>query len=81
MRDPYLYEGTDVLLLKMHKYIFQDMYDWAGQQRKQNIYKEEHVLGGLSIDYSDVFDIQKDSDIDRGTVLLSTFLLPRLARL
>lgn len=102
MRDPYLYEGTDVLrnllgikdrnlfeeaesgyvtyrlkeialnpllgnydyahLLKMHKYIFQDMYDWAGQQRKQNIYKEEHVLGGLSIDYSDVFDIQKDSE-------------------
>ncbi|MBE5900185.1 MAG: hypothetical protein E7279_11425 [Lachnospiraceae bacterium] len=93
MRDPYLYEGTDVLrnllgikdrnlleeaesgyvtyrlkeialnpllgnydyahLLKMHKYIFQDMYDWAGQQRKQNIYKEEHVLGGLSIDYSE----------------------------
>ncbi len=49
-------------LLDMHKYIFQDMYEWAGQQRKQNIYKEEHVLGGLSIDYSDIFDIQKDSE-------------------
>ena len=48
--------------LDMHKYIFQDMYEWAGQQRKQNIYKEEHVLGGLSIDYSDIFDIQKDSE-------------------
>lgn len=39
-------------LLQMHKYIFQDIYEWAGQQRKLNIYKEEPVLGGLSIDYS-----------------------------
>ena len=49
-------------LLQMHKYIFQDMYEWAGQQRKQNIYKEEPVLGGLSIDYSDMFDIPKDAE-------------------
>ena len=49
-------------LLEMHQYIFQDMYEWAGQQRKQNIYKEEPVLGGLSIDYSDMFDIPKDAE-------------------
>lgn len=47
--------------LQMHRYIFQDIYDWAGQQRKLNIYKEEPVLGGLSVDYSDVFDIQNDA--------------------
>ena len=47
-------------LLEMHKYIFQDLYEWAGQQRKLNIYKEEPVLGGLSIDYSEVFDIPQD---------------------
>lgn len=47
-------------LLQMHYFIFQDLYEWAGQQRKLNIFKEEPVLGGLSIDYSDVFDIQKD---------------------
>jgi len=46
----------------MHKYIFQDLYEWAGQQRKLNIYKEEAVLGGLSIDYSDVFDIPRDAE-------------------
>ena len=46
----------------MHQYIFQDMYEWAGQQRKLNIYKEEHVLGGLSVDYSDVFDIAKNAE-------------------
>ena len=48
-------------MLKMHKYIFQDIFEWAGQQRKLNIYKEEPVLGGLSIEYSDVFDIPRDS--------------------
>ena len=49
-------------LLQMHKYIFQDIYKWAGQQRKLNIYKEEPVLGGLSVDYSDMFDIPRDSE-------------------
>lgn len=47
--------------LQMHYYIFQDIYEWAGQQRKLNIYKEEPVLGGLSVDYSDFADIQKDA--------------------
>lgn len=49
-------------LLRMHRYIFQDMYEWAGQQRKLNIFKEEPILGGLSVDYSDMFDIPKDSE-------------------
>ena len=48
-------------LLLYHKYIFQDLYDWAGIQRKINMYKEEGILGGLSIEYSDVFDIKNDS--------------------
>ena len=48
-------------LMHMHRYIFQDLFEWAGQQRKLNIYKEETVLGGLSIDYSDVFDIPVDA--------------------
>ena len=49
-------------LLCMHQYLFQDLYEWAGQQRKQNIYKEEPVLGGVSIEYSDMFDIAKDAE-------------------
>ena len=48
-------------LLKMHEFIFGDLYDWAGHQRRLNIYKEEPVLGGLSVEYSDVTDIAKDS--------------------
>lgn len=100
MRDPYLYEDSQVLrnklnikdqdnldeaeadyvvyrlkdlamnpmpgeyntehLLKMHHYIFQDLYDWAGEPRVIAIYKEEDVLGGMSVEYSDPFDITKD---------------------
>lgn len=100
MRDPYLYEDSQVLRnklnikdqdkldeaeadyvvyrlkdlamnpmpgeyntehpLKMHHYIFQDLYDWAGEPRVIAIYKEEDVLGGMSVEYSDPFDITKD---------------------
>ena len=45
---------------KMHEYIFQDIFEWAGQPRNISIYKEEDVLGGQSIEYSDPFDIVND---------------------
>lgn len=47
-------------LLMMHHYIFQDLYEWAGEPRIIAIYKEEDVLGGMSVEYSDPFDIVKD---------------------
>lgn len=49
-------------LCKMHKYIFQDIYDWAGELRKINIEKAEDVLGGLSLDYSDYREIAKEAN-------------------
>lgn len=100
MRDPYLYEDSDVLrnkldikeqsllnnaeadyvtfrlkdlalnplrgdyhtahFLNMHRYIFQDIFEWAGMPRTINIYKEEGILQGQSIEYSDTFDIVDD---------------------
>lgn len=47
-------------LLKMHEYIFKDLYEWAGVSRTISIYKEEDVLGGQSVEYSDPFDIVND---------------------
>lgn len=47
-------------LCNMHYYIFQDIYEWAGQVRIINIEKAESALGGISIEYSDCFDIEKD---------------------
>lgn len=49
-----------VHFLKMHEFIFQDIFEWAGKPRTISIYKEEDVLGGQSIEYSDPFDIVKD---------------------
>ena len=46
--------------LKMHQVIFQDIFDWAGSPRTISIYKEEDVLGGQSVEYSDPFDIVSD---------------------
>ena len=46
--------------LKMHELVFQNLYDWAGCPRTISIYKEEDVLGGMSIEYSDPFDILND---------------------
>ncbi|HBI60050.1 MAG TPA: hypothetical protein DDY31_02375 [Lachnospiraceae bacterium] len=48
-------------LCDMHYYIFQDIYEWAGEIRITNIEKSEPALGGISIEYSDCFDIEKDA--------------------
>lgn len=36
----------------VHKHIFQDLYEWAGQPRTIGIQKSERVLGGLSVEYT-----------------------------
>lgn len=48
-------------LCAVHKYIFQDIYDWAGSTRSINIEKAEPVLGGISIEYSIFQDILKNT--------------------
>lgn len=50
------------LLCHIHYQIFQDIYEWAGKPRIINIEKSERALGGLSIEYSDCFDIKRDAD-------------------
>lgn len=50
-------------MAKMHKYIFQDLYEWAGEIRTINIEKEEPALGGLSIEYSDKAEIMDDLSV------------------
>ena len=52
--------------LEVHKYIFGDLYEWAGQLRTIEIYKEKAVLGGVSLVYGDVpslkFQVEKIID-------------------
>lgn len=46
-------------LVKMHQYLFGDIYEWAGTFRKENLYKGERVLSGGSAEYADYHKIDK----------------------
>lgn len=46
----------------IHKFLFGDVYEWAGQYRKINIKKREHLLAGQSVWYSDCVNIEADLD-------------------
>ena len=46
-------------LCETHRWIFQDIYDWAGTQRTINVEKPEPALGGReSIEYEKILNIE-----------------------
>ena len=49
---------NDIFII--HERLFKEVYSWAGKPRTINIYKEEPVLSGLSVEYSDYKSITKD---------------------
>lgn len=46
----------------IHKFLFGDVYEWAGEYRKINIQKREALLAGRSVWYSNVTEIERDLD-------------------
>lgn len=50
----------DNLIKNIHKHIFEDVFDWAGEYRKVSLYKEELVLPGYSIPYAEPKNIEKE---------------------
>jgi cell filamentation protein len=46
-------------LCRVHKFIFQDLYGWAGMPRIIDIEKAEAALGGISVEYSNVCNIRQ----------------------
>jgi cell filamentation protein len=46
----------------IHKVLFEDVYDWAGEFRSINIQKREPLLAGISVWYADSDNIEKDLD-------------------
>ncbi len=50
-------------IFRIHKVLFVNVYEWAGIKRTINISKEEYVLNGLSVIYSDYKNIDKDFKI------------------
>lgn len=39
-------------VFKVHKILFENVYEWAGKSRTINIYKNEPILDGLSVEFS-----------------------------
>ena len=77
------------LLKKIHKHIFEDIFDWAGEFRTVPIYKEELVIPGMSLQYAEPKEIEtlltkrldemnsynwKDKNIDEITKAFTGFL-------
>ncbi|WP_281518715.1 hypothetical protein [Thomasclavelia cocleata] len=38
-------------LNELHRFLFGNLYEWAGQYRVVDLYKSERVLSGLSVEY------------------------------
>lgn len=58
-------EKCDVeLLKKIHKHIFEDIFDWAGEFRTVPMIKIEEVIPMVSIDYAQPKNIKKDLEIE-----------------
>lgn len=47
-------------LCEIHRFLFGDLYEWAGRYRIINIEKRERLLGGRSVWYSNDEDISRD---------------------
>lgn len=54
--DFYQYHSLQVI----HHFLFEELYEWAGDFRTVTIYKSEKLLNGLSITYSDHTNIKND---------------------
>lgn len=50
----------DIRHLKaIHEYLFGDIYEWAGEFRKENFFKSERVLSGGSAEYANHEEIEE----------------------
>lgn len=50
-------------LCEIHRFLFGDIYEWAGRYRVINIEKREKLLAGRSVWYSNDEDIPRDLDM------------------
>lgn len=77
---------NDIFLI--HKILFENVYEWAGQKRVINIYKTEPILNGLSVTYSDykkinldLTKIQKDLDSIKWEELSKNEMLNKVVKI
>lgn len=55
---------SPITLKNIHKYLFKDIYDFAGTYRKYNITKKEPILNGNTVTYADFDNIEEYFNYD-----------------
>lgn len=55
---------SPITLKNIHKYLFKDIYDFAGNYRNYNITKKEPILNGETVKYINYQDIESFFDYD-----------------
>lgn len=45
---------------KIHQYLFDDIFEWAGEFRTITIYKKERIVGNMTVDYTPWDYIEKE---------------------
>ena len=55
---------SPISLKNIHKYLFKDIYDFAGSYRTYNITKKENILNGDTVKYVNYQDIESYFDYD-----------------
>lgn len=55
---------SPITLKNIHKYLFKDIYDFAGNYRNYNITKKEDILNGETVKYVNYQDIESYFDYD-----------------
>lgn len=55
---------SPVTLKNIHRYLFKDIYDFAGSYRKYNITKKEPILNGNTVTYADFNNIEEYFNYD-----------------
>ena len=77
---------NDIFLI--HKILFENVYEWAGEKRVINIFKTEPILNGLSVAYSDhckinddLTKIQKDINSTEWKVLSKNEMINKIVKI
>ena len=55
---------SPITLKNIHKHLFKDIYDFAGNYRTYNIMKKEDILNGETVKYLNYQDIESYFDYD-----------------
>lgn len=64
------FEPTSNYFKELHKFLFKDVYDFAGNYRSIHIEKNERVLQGLSVDYTEPEKI--DAEVEKVFEIIRT---------